>query len=85
MIKSRESSKIYANKHKEERKEKCRINNKDRYYKLKELGICTMCGKRKTKNNKIYCEYCRTKENAKKRKQYLLNIYAVKNMSEIRV
>lgn len=85
MIKNREVTKKYADKHRIEVREKNRVSNKNRYYKLKELGICTLCGKRKTKSNKVYCEHCASRRNARNRKKYLLNIYTIKNMSEIRV
>lgn len=85
MMKNRKSALAYYNKHKESINEKDRIKNKIRYNKLKELGICTSCGRRKTKNNKVYCEYCSSRINARNRKKYLLNVYATKNMAEIRV
>ena len=53
--------------------------------KLKELGLCTSCGKRPTKHNKVYCEYCGARVRERQRKAYLLNIYATKSMAEIRV
>lgn len=85
MMKSRESSLAYTRKHKEELKKKSRVRSKDRYYRLKKLNICTSCGKRKTKNNKVLCNYCASKINYRKRKEYLLNVYATKNMQQIRV
>lgn len=85
MMKSRESAMAYYNKHKEERKEKDRIKSKTRYNKLKSLGICTSCGKRQTKKNKVCCDYCSAKANERQRKKYLLYVYATKNMCEIRV
>ena len=85
MIKNRESSIAYHKKHKNERIEKKREINKIRYYKLKQLGICTSCGKRKTKYNKVYCEFCNARRNERYRRKYLLNIYATKNMIEIRI
>lgn len=85
LIKARENSLAYYYQHKEERKEKDRIKNKIRYNKLKELGLCTSCGKRQTKNNKVYCEYCSAKANERHRKKYLLYVYATKNMAEIRI
>ncbi len=85
MMKSRESARAYNKKNKEKLKEKNRICHSRRYYKLKELGLCTSCGKRKTKNNKTYCDYCSARKNRKTREKYLLNIYATKNMCEIRV
>lgn len=85
MMKNRESSLNYANRNREEIRKKNRISNIARYYKLKKLGICVSCGKRKTKNNKVHCQYCSAINNERKRKQYLLNIYAIKNMAEIRV
>lgn len=85
MMKNREYSLNYNNKHKEQRREKSRINSKIRYNRLKNLGICTSCGKRKTKNNKVCCEYCAAKINERNRKKYLLYVYATKDMAEIRV
>lgn len=85
MIKSREQSLVYNNKHREERKEKSRINSRNRYYRLKESGVCTSCGKRKTEYNKVMCKHCSAKINARKRAKYLLNVYATRNMAEIRV
>ena len=85
MIDARERALKYANKHKEELKEKNKIKSKKRYAKLKELGLCTSCGKRPTKHNKVYCEYCGARVRERQRKAYLLNIYATKSMAEIRV
>lgn len=84
-IKSRESAINYYNNHKEEQKEKSRIRSQIRYNKLKNLGLCTCCGKRKTTNNRCTCNYCRAKANARNRKAYLLNVYATKNMCQIRI
>ncbi len=85
MMKSREYSLKYARKHKKERQEKNRIRSKERYYRLKEQGICTCCGRRITKNNKVLCNHCSARINYRKRQEYLLNIYATKNMCEIRI
>lgn len=85
MMKSREESQRYNSIHYEERKEKNRIRGKIRYERLKQQGICTSCGKRHTKYNKIQCECCRARKNAQYRAKYLLNAYANKNMAEIRV
>ena len=85
MIKNRENTINYQKKHKEELKEKNRIKSKLRYYRLKEQGICPSCGRRKTKNNKTMCEYCRIKINTQRRKKYLLDVYATRNITEIRV
>ena len=84
-IKSRESSLNYYNRHREERKEANRIKASIRYNKLKSLGICTSCGKRKTSNNKTTCDYCRAKVNARNRSKYLLMVYATKNLCDIRI
>ena len=40
-----------------------------KYNKLKEQEICTSCGKRHTKNNKVYCDFCASKKNERKRKR----------------
>lgn len=85
MIKNREASLAYYNEHKEERREKVRINSKIRYNRLKKFGICTSCGKRKTTNNKVYCDYCASRKNERNRKKYLLYVYETKNLAEIRV
>ncbi len=85
LIKAREYSLVYYYKHIEEQREKGRIKNKIRYEKLKNQGICTACGKRQTKNNKVHCEYCSAKENERKRNKYLLYVYETKNLAEIRV
>ena len=85
MMNDRERGKLYYQKHKEEKKEKSRINSKARYYKLKENGLCTSCGKRKAKENKVFCEFCSSWKNAIKREKYLLNAYATRNMAEIRI
>lgn len=85
MIKSRERALSYYNEHKKEIREKKRIKNKDRYNKLKELEICTSCGKRHTKNNKVYCDFCASRKNERKRKKYLLYVYETKNLAEIRI
>lgn len=85
MMKSREESLIYRNKHREELNKAERIRSKIRYDRLKEQGICACCGKRPTKYNKIYCEHCSARKNAKYRAKYLLNAYASKDMVEIRV
>lgn len=85
MMKGRERDLIYSNKHREEIREKSRINSKKRYEKLKALGLCTSCGKRQTKYNKVHCEYCGAKVRERQRKTYLLNVYATKSMAEIRV
>lgn len=85
MINARERASAYANNHKDELKEKSRIKSKKRYEKLKELGLCTSCGKRHTKFNKVQCEYCSAKNRERQRKAYLLNVYATKSMTEIRV
>ncbi len=85
MMKNRERSMEYHKKHREELKEKYRKRDKIRYDNLKKQGICTCCGKRHTKYNKIYCEHCSARKNAQHRAKYLLNIYASKTMAEIRV
>lgn len=85
MMKSRESSLAYAKKHKEKINEKSRIRSRNRYYELKKLNICTSCGKRETKYNRVLCNHCANKMNYRKRKEYLLNVYATKNMCEIRL
>lgn len=85
MMKNRESSAKYNRKYKKERQEKNRIRAKKRYYDLKEQGICTCCGKRNTKSNKVMCSQCSKRLNYRKRQEYLLNVYANKNMCEIRI
>lgn len=84
-IKNRESSINYYNSHKEERKEKNRISSQVRYNRLKNLGLCTCCGKRKTNHNRIMCNHCRAKVNARHRRRYLLMVYATRNLSDIRI
>jgi NMD protein affecting ribosome stability and mRNA decay len=84
-IKNRESSINYYRCHKEEQREKNRIKSKNRYNKLKELGLCTSCGKRQAKNNKVFCEHCAAKSRERNRKKYLLYVYATRNIAEIRV
>lgn len=84
-IKNRERAIDYYKRHKEDIKEKKRIKNKERYNYLKENGICTSCGKRKTKNNKICCEHCAAKINERNRKKYLLYVYSIRNIADIRV
>lgn len=85
MMKERERAAIYAQKHRKELLEKYRRNSKNRYNRLKEQGICTSCGKRPAAKNKILCRHCSAKVNYRKRQKYLLNIYATKNICEIRV
>ena len=85
MIKSREEARAYHKKHKEEKREQNRIRSRNRYHKLKGLGVCTSCGKRQVKNNKVLCEHCRIKANYKQRQKYLLDVYATRNICEIRV
>ncbi len=84
-IKSRESALKYYNQHKEEMKETSRIKHKLRYNKLKDLGLCTSCGKRKTTNNRVICDHCRLRKNARNRKKYLLMVYAKRNLCDIRI
>jgi len=53
----------YYKENNEDRKEKIRKNSKIRYWKLKEKGICTCCGKRKiSRNSTIYCLDCYIKK-----------------------
>ena len=85
MIKARERAVNYAKKHRKEIQEKSRIRSKCRYYKLKEQGICTSCGRRYTKNNKTLCSHCSARINYRNRQKYLLNIYTIKNICEIRI
>lgn len=85
MMKNREESLKYNRKHRKERQEKNRIRAKKRYYNLKEQGICTCCGKRRTRKDKVLCTYCSARINYRKRKEYLLNVYATKRIYEIRV
>lgn len=85
MMKDREASINYYHEHKEEIKEKKRITDKIRYNRLKSLGICTSCGKRTTKNNKVVCEHCSARINNRNRAKYLLNVYATRTMAEIRI
>ncbi len=85
MMKSREESLKYNRAHKKERQAKNRIRAKKRYYQLKEQGICTSCGKRVSRNNKVLCNQCSARINYRKRQEYLLKVYATKNMCEIRV
>ena len=85
MMKNREAATNYYDTHKEEIKEKKRITSKIRYNKLKSLGICASCGRRITKDNKVICEHCSGRINAKNRAKYLLNIYATRAIAEIRI
>ena len=85
MMKSREYALNYTKKHKKEIQEKSRIRSKDRYIRLKEQGICTSCGKRKTIDGKVLCRNCSARVNHRNRQKYLLNVYAIKNMCEIRI
>lgn len=84
-IKNRESSINYYKRHKEERKEQNRINNRLRYDRLKKQGLCTSCGKRQAQNSKVYCDRCAAKAKERNRKKYLLYVYATRNIAEIRV
>lgn len=84
-IKNREASINYYNRHKEENKEQNRIKSRVRYNKLKKLGLCTSCGKRQAKNNKVCCNHCAAKARERSRKKYLLYVYATRNIAEIRV
>lgn len=58
---------------------------KERYYWLKEHGICVRCGKRKIINSETLCDWCLKKESLRNHKRYLLNIYATKNINKIRI
>lgn len=46
-----------------EQKEKKRVYAINRYNKLKNEGICVACGKRKNKENSIFCSICALKRN----------------------
>ena len=85
MMKSREESLKYHRKHRKERQEKDRIRAKKRYYKLKNEKICTCCGKRPSRKGKVLCNQCAARINYRKRKAYLLNVYAAKRMYEISI
>lgn len=85
MMKNREESLNYNRKHRDEINAKNRVISKIRYERLKQQGICACCGKRPTKYNKVYCQHCGARRNAQYRARYLLNAYATKSMTEIRV
>lgn len=80
-IKNREASINYYNRHKEQNRIKSRV----RYNKLKQVGLCTSCGKRQARNNKVCCDRCAAKARERNRKKYLLYVYATRNIAEIRV
>ena len=54
----------------EEVKKKMRENNKSRYARLKEQGICPQCGKRKARPGMVFCAYCGGKQAAQKKIYY---------------
>ena len=55
---------------KEKLKEESRIRMRKRYKRLKEAGLCTICGKHPAANNHIRCATCHAKHLAYGKKRY---------------
>lgn len=85
-VKARERTyKWYANLDDNTRKKYREKYRKERYYKLKEQGICTRCGKRKIVNSETLCDWCLKKQSLRNHKRYLRNVYETRNINNIRV
>lgn len=52
---------------------RCNVSNKKRRERLKQQGICTVCGKRQSVRNKTKCEICLDKNRKYYRKKEIAN------------
>lgn len=74
LIRMREQSKTYWQKHREELLPKKALRNKARREYLYSKGLCVQCGKREHRPGKKRCQSCLNKAKIRSKKQYARDV-----------